>query len=490
VLNSQQVKKGDHSSSGPYKFLHRHTFTAKFNSMSLFLQDLTRLLQGAALIAANVTSSVAKSNPLLKNLRDSRPGAQTWNALDVLQRIRDDAADHAAGAPQPKGAHPSPAPTHATSPPEQPAAAPFAAEASAMSSTMQETRTVPETHQARQEQQQQQPPLQQPPVQQQQQHQGPVEATPATPPRSRHGRERKVPSGPFSRAVGFAGIGTSLLFGAAREAVGRAFSPSPSPPSPPSPFNPSGIGPAHSVFLSDSNARVLADGLARMRGAALKLGQMLSIQDEELVPPALAEALERVRAAADFMPRAQLEKALTNELGQGWRERLAEFDYTPVAAASIGQVHAATLHDGRKVMIKVQYPGVAESIQSDVSNLVRLLRLAGGLPKGLFLNRAAEVAAEELAAECDFEREADAQERFAELVEEDPEVSRFCRVPGVVRELSTGRVLTTEFAPGVHIDQVASASQEARDEVGTRLLQLTLTELFRWRFMQASLALL
>ena len=94
-----------------------------------------------------------------------------------------------------------------------------------------------------------------------------------------------------------------------------------------------------------------------MRGAALKIGQMLSIQDETVLPPEIQSALERVRAGADVMPRWQLEKQLTSQLGVDWVKQVAEFDWEPKAAASIGQVHSARLWDGRQVAMKVQYPG-------------------------------------------------------------------------------------------------------------------------------------
>jgi aarF domain-containing kinase len=106
-----------------------------------------------------------------------------------------------------------------------------------------------------------------------------------------------------------------------------------------------------------SNAERLANALCRMRGAALKIGQMLSIQDETVLPPEIQSALERVRAGADVMPRWQLEKQLTSQLGVDWVKQVAEFDWEPKAAASIGQVHAAKLLDGRQVAMKVQYPG-------------------------------------------------------------------------------------------------------------------------------------
>lgn len=276
-----------------------------------------------------------------------------------------------------------------------------------------------------------------------------------------------MPSSALGRALGFAGLGASLAFGAARESVSRAFRGEQAP-----------------AGVSEANAERLAEALCRMRGAALKLGQMLSIQDDAMLPPGLQAALERVRAGADVMPRKQLEQALTSELGPNWRSRLADFDPQPVAAASIGQVHRGRLHDGRAVAIKVQYPGVAKSIESDVDNLVRVVKYTSVLPSTLFVGQLSRVAKRELALECDFRHEAAAQARYKRLVEGAEDLPLPLRVPAVVPELSGDAVIATEWVPGVHLDRVAELDQATRDAVGTALLDLTLRELADWRFMQ------
>ncbi len=165
-----------------------------------------------------------------------------------------------------------------------------------------------------------------------------------------------------------------------------------------------------SLLLSDANAERMVRTLCRVRGAALKIGQILSIQDESFVSPQVAAIFERVRESADFMPRWQLEvtffsfggvcvllcimytsslvslqKVLDAELGPDWRARhFSSFEDRPFAAASIGQVHQGELKDGRTVAVKVQYPGVAEGIDSDISNLLGLLKVANVLPEGKY----------------------------------------------------------------------------------------------------------
>ncbi|GFR41327.1 hypothetical protein Agub_g2011 [Astrephomene gubernaculifera] len=303
-------------------------------------------------------------------------------------------------------------------------------------------------------------------------------------------RERRVPETPLGRALGFAGLGASLMMGSLADNIGRALRGSGTPAEGEQQHAAAaGGGSARrsgggSSFLTEANAERLANALCRMRGAALKIGQMLSIQDENVLPPQVQAALERVRAGADVMPRSQLEGVLVSELGADWEQRLAEFDWEPRAAASIGQVHTGVLPDGRRVALKIQYPGVARSIESDVDNLMRLIAVANVLPRGMYAENAAKVAKRELALECDYTYELGCQRRYRQLIAADPRLAPHFHVPDVVPELSSPRILTSEWVQGVPIDKVCELSQEVRDAVGSRLLELTLRELFEWRFMQ------
>lgn len=198
-------------------------------------------------------------------------------------------------------------------------------------------------------------------------------------------RERAVPSTQLGRLFGFGSLAARMALDVAMDSATSAFS---------------GNSPERKSRLSDENAERLAEALCRMRGAALKLGQMLSLQDEASMPPALAKALDRVKQSADYMPKRQLEKQLTTQLGENWREKVAEFDPIPIAAASIGQVHRAKLHDGTEVAMKIQYPGVAESIDSDLRNLKALVSMTNMLPPGLFIDQIITVVSRELKEEC------------------------------------------------------------------------------------------
>jgi len=279
-------------------------------------------------------------------------------------------------------------------------------------------------------------------------------------------QSKAVPTHAVTRALHIGGLGLGLAAGAAASAVRRAVRGEPAGP----------------LLATDANVERLASTLCRLRGAALKVGQMLSFNDADVLPPALRVAMERVRDGADWMPARQLEETLASELGDGWRSQLVDFEEVPVASASIGQVHRATLEDGRRVAIKVQYPGVAESIRSDLWSMKQLIGYTGIIPPGLYLDRVLHVAQRELLQECDYHNEAAATKQFKRLMQGYPEFA----VPAVVPGLSSQHVLTTEWMEGVPIDRAAKCPMAAaeRDRVGSRLLWLSLTELFSFRFMQ------
>ena len=283
-----------------------------------------------------------------------------------------------------------------------------------------------------------------------------------------------VPSGQISRAAGFAKLGVGLAFGAVAEGMSRL------------------VGTGNNdrnypLMASDANADRLAATLCRMRGAALKIGQMLSIQDETTVlPPPIARAMQSVRQGANSMPQDQLMTQLENQLGSEWRQHFSYFNEDPIAAASIGQVHEGILkNSGKRVALKVQYPGVANSIESDLSNLEMLMRLSGLAPPGLFLEEIIRVGRKELMVECDYVREREQHLRFKNLIESDDDLLKegFV-VPGIIDQLSTKQVITTEYAAGSTIEKVSGLSQDERNRIGRNILKLTIKELFVWRFMQ------
>lgn len=234
------------------------------------------------------------------------------------------------------------------------------------------------------------------------------------------------------------------------------------------------------LILTPANAERLAAQLATLRGAAMKLGQLLSMDAGDILPPALATILARLREDAAPMPRRQLERVLREAWGPGWPKRFADFHWQPVAAASIGQVHRARTPAGRDLALKVQYPGVARSIDSDVDNVMALLRLARLLPEGADLGALVREAKAQLRAEADYLREADNLERFGALLSGDTDFA----VPGLERNLCHRTVLAMDFLPGNPIEALADASESMRERSVRQLFRLLFRELFEFRLVQ------
>ncbi|MCB1732414.1 MAG: AarF/ABC1/UbiB kinase family protein, partial [Halieaceae bacterium] len=153
---------------------------------------------------------------------------------------------------------------------------------------------------------------------------------------------------------------------------------------------------ARDMLLTPANARRVADQLATMRGAAMKVGQILSMDTGDFLPRELADILARLRSDARYMPVAQLRKVMDEAYGEDWEELFYGFEMKPLAAASIGQVHKTVAPDGREIVLKVQYPGVAASIDSDVDNIAALLRMSGLLPAELDIQPLLEDAKRQL----------------------------------------------------------------------------------------------
>jgi predicted unusual protein kinase regulating ubiquinone biosynthesis (AarF/ABC1/UbiB family) len=282
------------------------------------------------------------------------------------------------------------------------------------------------------------------------------------------GRETRVPAGRVERLARMGWMAGEFAVGGLADGAKRLVGALPADPA--------------SIFLSGPRAKKLARRLSQMRGAAMKLGQLLSLEGDDLLPPEFAEALAVLRATADTMPATQVRRALGRAYGKGWEARFREFDFEPLAAASIGQVHAAVTADGRDVALKIQYPGVARSIDSDINNLAGLLRMTRILPVEVDISKIIAEAKRQLKQEADYESEAQHLMRYRELVADLANVS----VPRVHADFTTKRVLAMDRAFGRPIEELRSPEypQSLRDELGTILQQLTFRELFEFHFMQ------
>jgi predicted unusual protein kinase regulating ubiquinone biosynthesis (AarF/ABC1/UbiB family) len=216
----------------------------------------------------------------------------------------------------------------------------------------------------------------------------------------------------------------------------------------------------------------LVQQLGRMRGAAMKIGQMISMVEFDGLPEEEREEVQRSLAALrDDVPPvrfADLEKLMRNEYGGPIGRVFRDIDERAFAAASIGQVHRATTVDGDDVAVKIQYPGVAEAVETDLRNATLLLPLVKRLAPGLDAKALAAEMRERIGEELDYELEAQNQRRIERLLRGHP----FVRVPRVDTSLSTRRVLVSEYVEGERFEEVRRADEPRRDRYGEIVFRL------------------
>ena len=243
-----------------------------------------------------------------------------------------------------------------------------------------------------------------------------------------------------------------------------------------------------SLLLTPKNISNIADQLASMRGAAMKLGQLISMDAGDFLPEELAVILGRLRDDADPMPKDQLIVTLNQSWGEKWQDDLLYFSFAPIAAASIGQVHKVITMDGRMLAVKVQYPGVKKSIDSDVDNVATLIKLTGLVPKSLDINPLLQEAKAQLHQEADYVREADMLNRYRALVESTDIQSKGSKafvIPQTFAPLTTSTVLAMDFIEAQDLDALLNEPQDVRDAVMTALMTLFFNEIFHFKLLQS-----
>lgn len=279
-------------------------------------------------------------------------------------------------------------------------------------------------------------------------------------------RQRAVPAGRMARFGTFGKLvggvaGGMVAEGARRLASGENIS-------------------ARDLILTPGNVQRLTDRLSHLRGAAMKMGQMISLDAGDFLPEELSRILATLRDQANFMPTRQLDQVLKSEWGPDWRKQFRWFNPRPIAAASIGQVHKALTRDGEELAIKVQYPGVAKSIDSDVDNVMTLLKVAGFAPPELEMDKLMAAAKQQLHEEADYEREGAQMALYREQL---AGVEGFV-VPRLHEGLTRGSILAMSFEEGVSIEELGNEPAERRDLVFARLIRLVARELFDFGVMQ------
>ncbi|MBB1437641.1 AarF/ABC1/UbiB kinase family protein [Shewanella sp. SG41-4] len=279
--------------------------------------------------------------------------------------------------------------------------------------------------------------------------------------------EAKVPTSRLSRLSKMGGLasrlaGNVLLEGAKQLSQGK----SPS---------------MQQLMMTPKNIGHVADKLSQLRGAAMKVGQMLSMDAGDLVPPELAEILAKLRSDAKAMPHKQLTQLLVQHWGRDWLAPFAQFELRPFAAASIGQVHLAYLDTGEKLAIKIQYPGIRDSIDSDIDNVASLLKVSRLIPANVKLDTLLAEAKAQLHNEADYQFEAQQIALYQQQLGDNPKFI----VPKVYSQLSNNSILCMQYVEGSAIESVAQYPQDIRDKVASALMELCFKELFCFQLVQS-----
>ncbi|PSU72773.1 ubiquinol-cytochrome C reductase [Photobacterium phosphoreum] len=276
----------------------------------------------------------------------------------------------------------------------------------------------------------------------------------------------KVPSGRLSRLAKLGSLATRVASGMVAEGAKQLAT---------------GHRPkASELILTPANVKRVADQLADLRGAAMKVGQLLSMDGGDLLPPPLTELLSRLQANAKPMPISQLNSSLEQQWGCDWQQQFSQFSFYPIAAASIGQVHKATTQDGRQLALKIQYPGINKSIDSDVNNVTTLLNISGLIPKQLDISELLDEAKKQLHAEADYLLEAQYVKQYRQLLATD---TRYL-LPDIADDLTTKQILAMTFVGGIDIDKLVDQPQAVRDHVIELAFSLMFREVFEFRLVQ------
>jgi predicted unusual protein kinase regulating ubiquinone biosynthesis (AarF/ABC1/UbiB family) len=219
--------------------------------------------------------------------------------------------------------------------------------------------------------------------------------------------------------------------------------------------------------------------LGTMKGAAMKVGQVMSFLDVGLVPEEYREEFQKklaaLRDAAPTVTFKDMRKVIEEELGERLKDVFQEFDEEPIAAASIGQVYRATLHDGRRVAVKVQYPGVAAAVRADMQNLGLILRLAKRIAPGMDPKAIGEEIRSRIQEELDYELEAQNQRTLARIYRGHP----FIVIPDVITSLSREKLMVSEYVHGTGFEELKTYSQDDRDRIGEMIFRFYFGCLYR-----------
>ena len=235
-----------------------------------------------------------------------------------------------------------------------------------------------------------------------------------------------------------------------------------------------------SALVSKKNVTATVNTLKNLRGAAMKFGQLVSLDDSIILSPELSSIFAQLRSSGYSMTPSQLKKVLNENWGEGWLKKFKNFEVRPFAAASIGQVHKAILASGETVAIKVQFPGVKKSIDNDLNTLKFIMKNSGMLPANFPLEYYISQCGELLRQETDYELEVANINNFSKFLENFSSL----KVPKVYGELTTDQTITMSFLEGQELSYVVNFNQSKKDKISLSLIELLFNEVFNFKFVQ------
>ncbi len=233
------------------------------------------------------------------------------------------------------------------------------------------------------------------------------------------------------------------------------------------------------LLIQEKNILTFIEELAKLRGAALKIGQLLSLEANDFLPEQVSKMLGDLRNKNFHMPNYQLGEVLRENYGDNFLDNFSEFDESPIAAASIGQVHKCTYRK-KELILKIQYPKIRESIESDINNIRLVTRNLGILPKSFDFDKLLEAGKIQLLNETDYLLESAHQKKFHRLLQMD---KKFV-VPKINDKLTTAKILAMEYQNGITIDQVVHHDQKTKNSIINNLVELAFKEIFEFNLIQ------
>ena len=233
-------------------------------------------------------------------------------------------------------------------------------------------------------------------------------------------------------------------------------------------------------LLSKKNVHSTVETLKELRGAAMKFGQLISIDEQLILTPELSKITKQLSSSGYSMPPRQVKKILDKNWEKGWLKNFDNFQVVPFASASIGQVHKAVLKNGSEVAIKIQFPNIRKTIKNDLNSLKFFINKLGLLPAYFNVNHYFTLCESQLIAESDYKLEAENIRKFSTLCR----AKDHLKVPKIIEKFSTDEILTMSFEEGYELSADNLMAKSDKNKLAKTLIELLLDEIFVFQFVQ------